>query len=72
MIPFAVKFVREDSIDQHLALGWMGAKPNAAHHHLEYGIEMKWVCPCPVPGGFRVSNRVPASPTEDAAHERAG
>lgn len=67
MKAFALKFVRLDRIDQHLQLGWMGMRPNAPHHHLEYGIEMKWVCPCPVPGGFKPAyiNRVqPITPQD--------
>lgn len=53
MKAFALKFVRLDKIDEHLSLGWMGMRPNAPHHHLEYGIEMKWICECRVPGGFK-------------------
>jgi hypothetical protein len=72
---FALKFVRLDKIDEHLSQGWLGMRPNAPHHHLHYGIEMKWICRCPVPGGFKTAylNRVPDNhKQENAQHERAG
>lgn len=46
----ALKFVRMDKIEAHLKQGWLGAVPNAPHHHLRYGIEMKWICDCKIPG----------------------
>lgn len=63
MKAFALKFVRYDRIEQHLQLGWMVMIPKAACHHQIYGIEMKWICSCKVPGGFKAPvepiNRVP-------------
>jgi len=50
MIPRAVKHVRYDSVLDHLATGWMVLIPNAPHHHHYYGIELAWLCDCPVPG----------------------
>jgi hypothetical protein len=69
MIARALKFVRHDRVEDHFRQGWMISFPNAPMHHHVYSIEMKWICPCPVPGGFGKSsiNRVPAaSQTEDA------
>jgi hypothetical protein len=53
MNPFALKFVTFAKIEDHLRLGWMVMFPNAPHHHLHYGVEMKWICACSVPGGFK-------------------
>lgn len=68
MTPYALKFVGHDRIEDHFRQGWMISFPNAAMHHHHYSVEMKWICPCPVPGGFgRLSiskNRVPFNPTE--------
>lgn len=82
MKAFAIKFVRYDRIEDHLRQGWMTMIPNAPHHHQHYGIEMKWICACPVPGGFgrchlarrndhyaREFNRVPESLSKDCAHD---
>ena len=57
MIPRALKFVRFASIEDHFRLGWMVSFPNDAMHHHYYGIELKWICDCPVPGGFKTSSR---------------
>ena len=46
----AFKFVRFALVEQHLQLGWMVAIPNAPMHHHHYGIEMKWICTCKIPG----------------------
>jgi len=62
---FALKFVRFARIEDHLLQGWMAMIPNGAAHHHHYGIEMKWICRCPVPGGFAVDRRVPATQTEN-------
>lgn len=70
MIPRALKFVVYRNIDDHLRQGWMVAIPNAPMHHHYYGIELKWICPCPVPGGFSVPNRVPNNTNQENAHER--
>lgn len=56
-LPRALKFVRYDAIEDHLAKGWMISVPNAAMHHHHYGLELKWICSCPVPGGFKPSRR---------------
>lgn len=63
----ALKFVRFDRIEDHFRQGWVMLFPNAPMHHHHYGVELAWLCACPVPGGFkteRVSNRVPVTPTE--------
>ena len=49
----ALKFVRFEKIEDHFRLGWVMAFPNAPMHHHHYGVELKWVCDCPVPGGFK-------------------
>ena len=67
----ALKFVSYSKIEDHLRQGWLAMIPNAPHHHQHYGIEMKWICPCPVPGGFSVPNRVPETPSQERTHERA-
>jgi len=51
--PYALKFVPFSKIEDHFKLGWMMMIPNASHHHLAYGCEMKWICACRVPGGFK-------------------
>jgi hypothetical protein len=52
MIPRALKFVSYERVPSHLEAGWVVLIPNAAHHHHYYGIELAWLCSCPVPGGF--------------------
>ena len=71
MRAFALKFVRYDRVNDHLSQGWMAMIPNGPHHHHHYGIEMKWICPCPVPGGFSVSHRVPETKSQERTHERS-
>jgi hypothetical protein len=51
----ALKFVKRERVEDHLDLGWIVMIPNAPHHHLYYGVELAWLCDCPVPGGFKVS-----------------
>jgi hypothetical protein len=71
MIPRALKFVRYDRVQSHLEAGWIVSIPNAAMHHHHYGIELAWLCACPVPGGFgeeTVSNRVPNPQAESIEH----
>jgi len=51
--PRALKFVPLAKIEDHFRLGWMVMFPNAPMHHHHYGVEMKWICECEVPGGFR-------------------
>jgi hypothetical protein len=49
----AVKFVKYADIDDHLAMGYV---PLCAHfrcHHDAFGIEMAWLCLCPLPGEQR-------------------
>lgn len=53
----ALKFVSYEKLNDHLAQGWMVSRPNAAMHHHHYGCELKWICSCPVPGGFKTSRR---------------
>jgi hypothetical protein len=66
----ALKFVRFDRIEEHLALGWMVMIPNVPMHHHHYGVELKWICGCRVPGGF---DRVPVTATQESAdNDRAG
>lgn len=59
MNPRALKFVSHEKIEDHFKLGWMISFPNAAMHHHAYSAELKWVCDCPVPGGFK-----PTRPTK--------
>jgi hypothetical protein len=65
--PRAVQFVRYDRIQDQLGAGWIVLFPNAPHHHMHYGIELAWLCECPLPE----FNRVPETQTE-SANERAG
>jgi hypothetical protein len=46
----AFKFVRFAEIEDHFRLGWMMSIPNGPMHHDYYGIVMKWVCDCEIPG----------------------
>ena len=84
MKAIALKVVRYDRIEDHLRQGWMTMIPNAPHRHLVYGIEMKWICECPVPGGFgrchlakhndhyaKEFNRVPETKSQERTHERS-
>lgn len=68
MIPRALKFVSYERVPSHLEAGWVVLIPNAAHHHQHYGIELAWLCGCPVPGGFQVEDE---PHTERGEHERA-
>lgn len=73
MTPRALRFARFEKVEDYLRAGWMAATPNAVHHHLEYGIELKWVCDCPVPGGFKTSsNRVIETPARENADDGRG
>jgi len=64
----ALKFVRFERIEDHFRQGWMAAIPNSPMHHHHYGIELKWICECPVPGGFKHQYRVRAiKQTEEVA-----
>lgn len=53
MKPFALRFSRFDRIEDYLRQGWVALIPNAITHHHHYGIELAWLCSCPVPGGFK-------------------
>lgn len=68
----ALKFVRYAQIQSHLRRGWMTLIPNDAHRGLVYGIEMAWLCDCPIPCEIKFNqlSRVPSTPTENE-HERA-
>jgi hypothetical protein len=46
----ALKFVTFLKIEDHFRLGWMVSFPNGPMHHHHYGIEMKWICECKIPG----------------------
>lgn len=61
MKPYALRFARFDRIEDCLRQGWIALIPNAPMHHHHYGIELAWICSCPVPGGFKTesSHRVP-------------
>jgi hypothetical protein len=50
---FALKFVSFGKVEDHLRLGWMVSFPNGPMHHHHYGIEMKWICKCRIPGESR-------------------
>lgn len=65
---FAMKFVRFERIEDHFRQGWVMSFPNVPMHHHHYGVELAWICACPVPGGFKysVSRRVPETRTENA------
>jgi len=66
----ALKFVPFRKIEDHFRQGWMASIPNAPMHHHYYGIELKWICSCPVPGlKTFTTNRNPQTGEE---HERAG
>lgn len=49
----ALKFVCFAAVEDHLRLGWMVAIPSVPMHHHHYGIEMKWICDCEIPGNSR-------------------
>ena len=46
----ALKFVRFAAVEDHLRLGWMVSIPNGPTHHEHYGIVLKWICDCEIPG----------------------
>jgi hypothetical protein len=46
----AFKFVRFADVEDHLRCGWMLSIPNAPAHHEVYGIVLKLVCECRIPG----------------------
>ena len=52
MTPRALRFARFEKLDDFFRVGWMVSKPNMLHLGLVYGLELKWICDCPVPGGF--------------------
>lgn len=68
--PYAMRYARFDAVEEFLRVGWMVSIPNAIMHHHVYGIELKWICPCPVPGGFKTEeyHRVQPTQTGDAEH----
>ena len=53
MKPRALRFARFDRIEDYLAQGWVALIPNGATHHHSYGIELAWLCDCPIPCGFK-------------------
>lgn len=66
----ALKFVSFERVEDHFRTGWVPLIPNAPHHHQYYGIELAWLCDCPVPGGFG-EYAISKPLTEEGAHERA-
>jgi hypothetical protein len=71
MKAFALKFVRFDRIEDHMRQGWMVMIPNGAMHHHHYGVELKWICECPIPGLKSVSRRVQPITNKERENERA-
>lgn len=71
MIPRALKFVRFRDIENHFKLGWMVSFANEPMHHHVYGVELQWICNCPVPGGFKSVNRRVPNPQTENADERS-
>ncbi len=69
----SLKFVRFDRVEDHFRKGWVALIPNAPMHHHHYGIEMAWLCNCPVPGGFKheYRHRIPVTANQESANERA-
>ncbi len=67
----ALKFVPYFRLEDHLRDGWMISAPNAAMHHHHYGLELKWICECPIPGASFDKHRVPISPNMSEEHDRA-
>ena len=60
----ALRYARFAAVEDYLRQGWMPLIPNAPMHHHHYGIELAWLCDCPVPGGFaEESSRLPPSQT---------
>lgn len=49
----ALKFVPFRKIEDHLRQGWLILIPRWPAHHDHYGVEMAFICDCPVPGGFK-------------------
>lgn len=66
MTPRALRFARFEKVEDFLRQGWMVSIPNAAMHHHYYGVELKWICNCPVPGGFKTSKNHRVHETETA------
>jgi hypothetical protein len=48
----ALRYARFAAVEDYLRQGWVALIPNAPCHHHHYGIELAWLCDCPVPGGF--------------------
>ena len=73
MIPRALKFVRFKDIETHFRLGWMVSFANEPMHHHHYGVELQWICNCPVPGGFKTEyrNRVYEASHSESENERS-
>lgn len=71
MTPRALRFARFEKVEDFLRVGWMVSIPNAPMHHHYYGCELKWICDCPVPGGFgEYRERVYCSDEFDASSNR--
>ncbi len=68
----ALKFVRLADIQNHLRRGWIAMIPNAPMHHHHYGIELAWLCECPIPCEIKFNrvSRVPVTNKQESAHER--
>lgn len=70
MTPRAVKFVRFEKIEDHFRRGWTMMFPNELMHHHCYGVEMAWLCECPIPG-LRSYAFVPSNQTKGREDDRA-
>lgn len=72
MTPHALKFVRFDRIEDHYRIGWVMSFPNAPMHHHRYGVELAWICDCPIPGlKYSTSHRVSQTTHTGDASDRA-
>jgi len=71
---YGLKFVPFAKVEDHFRAGWVMSFPNAPMHHHYYGVELAWICPCPIPGlrTFVRSHRVPETPSPEDRNERAG
>jgi hypothetical protein len=70
-LPYAVRFAKFADVEKFLSQGWIVMIPMAAMHHHYYGIELAWICACPIPGlKTFVPHRVPHTAQQGGAHER--
>ena len=66
----ALKFVRLADIQKHLRRGWIAMIPNAPMHHHVYGIELAWLCDCPIPCEIKFNrvSRIPETKNQEGEH----